>query len=164
MSTQDYINAVQFQQAIIKFKHDWDMIIDKHPDKDLSKQDKDKLRPQTREYQYIGKCIIDIIEGVLKKGNFKDYSEDWKNDFALEAQHDMIRALRSFKVTEDDNDRHAFNYFSTICHNAFIRIITRNKRRAGQQQEYRDMVQTTENINDVYACHKVKVFNSMFNK
>ena len=75
----------------------------------------------------IGKEFIRIADRFLRKANFKDYSEDRKNEMISDATYYMWRFIDRFDTSKDN----PFSYFTTIAKNAFLQYLNERKKYNG---------------------------------
>lgn len=74
---------------------------------------------------YIAECVYLIATNLSKKPNFINYP--YVDDMIGEAVYDCMKAVqaKNFKVEKSKNP---FAFFTTVCYNAFIRIINKENK------------------------------------
>lgn len=72
---------------------------------------------------YIGKCLMDICDGLSRKANFRGYS--YRSEMVQAAIENCVSAVRHFDVTRSNNP---FGYFTMVAFRAFIRQIDLEKK------------------------------------
>lgn len=72
---------------------------------------------------YLGKCFLDISEGLGRRPNFSNYP--FKDDMVLDGVENCIKALNNFDPEKGSNP---FGYFSRIAWFAFLRRIAAEKK------------------------------------
>ncbi len=73
----------------------------------------------------LGNAIFIIASNYSRKGSFSSYS--WREDMVSEAVLTCLRYMHNFDPDKSKNPN-PFAYFTTICHNAFINYIRKQKK------------------------------------
>jgi hypothetical protein len=82
-------------------------------------------KPNTKTYEYIGECFVEIATRLMNRPNFMSYS--WKNDMSGDGIMDCIQRMDNFNPEIWTNP---FAYFSQLCfHGAVRRIKSEHKQR-----------------------------------
>lgn len=82
----------------------------------------DEIRPPVSEY--VGECILKIVNGLGKKGSFKGYT--YLDEMRADAVENVLRYLHNFNPEASKGS--AFIYVSFISQRAFLRRIALEKR------------------------------------
>jgi DNA-directed RNA polymerase specialized sigma24 family protein len=88
------------------------------------------LLPEIRKYKAtkvisdeLGSMILQIARNYSNKGNFANYT--WKEDMIGDAVLTCVTYLHNFNP---DKSKNPFAYITTICHNAFLNFIKKQKK------------------------------------
>ena len=100
-----YVDKIEFHNALIKYK---------------------KGKGGKTVENYIGKCILDICNGLSKKPNFSGYT--YIDEMRADGVENCIMAINSYDV--NNTSKNPFWYFSKIACYAFIRRIDKEKTQA----------------------------------
>lgn len=90
----------------------------------------EKTSIDQKNYELFGVYIIEMVNHILTKPQFRNYS--YYNDFLSDSEYKILRYIDNFdhkktsKISGQSVD--AFSYISQIIHNSIIFIITKNKR------------------------------------
>ena len=140
-----YINNKNFLAALIEYKKECkESIAAGGPE-----------RPYTKNYTYIGECIMLIAQRMTNRGNFNGYS--YKDEFISDSILDCIARMDNFDPTRSSNP---FAYFSQIIWNASIRRIKSEQKQKSIKVEMLKnsniMAEMSDHISsddDDYACY-----------
>jgi len=69
----------------------------------------------------LGEMIISIATNYSNKGSFSSYS--WKRDMISEAVFTCVKYIHNI-----DPEKNPFSYITTVCHNAFVNYIRKQKK------------------------------------
>lgn len=97
-----YVDKILFHEALIKYKQG---------------------RGGRKVGDYVGKCILDICNGLSKKPNFSGYT--YIDEMRADGVENCIMAIDSYNT--DNPSKNPFWYFSKIACYAFIRRIDKEK-------------------------------------
>lgn len=133
-------NKVKQQSFYVKNK---DLLVEIVKYRSTFKVDEEgKLIPGTGKMSdELGKMIIQIANGLAQKPNYSGYT--WLEDMKGEAVLTCIKYLRNFNPEKSQNP---FAYITTICSNAFIAYITKQKKHSNiknQLFEKQDMMMSS---------------------
>ena len=95
----------------------------------------------------LGKMILTIATNYSDKGSFSGYS--WKRDMIADAVFTCVKYIHNF---DPDKQKHPnpFAYITTICHNAFVNYIRKQKKHSKIKDVcYNKMAMLVENENYV---------------
>ena len=106
--SRDYLNNKDFLAALIKHKEDLANNVD------ISR---------SRNYNYIGLCIIKINENLALRGNFRSYS--YIDEMIADGEEKCIAGIYSFDPNKSTN---AYGYFGMIAWMAFTARINAEKK------------------------------------
>lgn len=110
----DYIDNAEFTQAIIDWIKEYKNSI----------QNNSEI-PELSEY--IGDCFIQIAYGLSVRNNFKNYT--FLDEMIQDAILACVDGIYKFDPLRATNGRpNAFAYFTTVCINAFVARINKEKR------------------------------------
>ena len=73
----------------------------------------------------LGTMILAIATNYSNKGSFYNYT--WKDDMIMEAVLTCLKYMHNFDPKKQKYPN-PFAYFTTICHNAFINFIRKQKK------------------------------------
>lgn len=107
--TRNYINNVDFCEALFKYKEDCADAIEKGIKK-------------PRIPNYIGECFLKIAEGLSRKPNFYGYS--YKDEMIADGVENCLMYFENF----DPSRKNPFAYFTQILFYCFIRRIQKEKK------------------------------------
>jgi hypothetical protein len=95
---------------------------------------------------YIGKCFLNIAEGLSHSGNFINYT--YREDMVMDAVENCIKYINNFDIDKPTRTGkpNAFSYFTQISWFAFLRRIAKEKK----QTEIKQKIISTSPI-DVFA-------------
>jgi len=95
---------------------------------------------------YIGKCFLNIAEGLSHSGNFINYT--YREDMVMDAVENCIKYINNFDIDKPTRTGkpNAFSYFTQISWFAFLRRIAKEKK----QTEIKQKIISTSAI-DVFA-------------
>ena len=97
----NYINNESFIEALLKYRQECI---------DLKQE-----RPQTKTYDYLGKCFMEIAKKLSNSYNFRGYS--FKEEMIADAIEVCVRRIDNFSTEKSTN---AFAYFTQLCWFAFV--------------------------------------------
>lgn len=100
-----YVDKIEFHEALIKYK---------------------KGEGGKKVEDYIGKCILDICNGLSKKSNFSGYT--YIDEMRADGVENCIMAIDSYDV--NNKSKNPFWYFSKIACYAFLRRLEKEKTQA----------------------------------
>lgn len=105
---------------------------------------KDYQENRTRSsYEKIGRIILDIAYGLSEKWNFKNYSEDIKNDMLSLGIQYATKAIDKYSL--EMKNPHSF--FTETIKNGFIQIL--NKYRQWENIIFKfDLIENCSDFND----------------
>jgi|SRR6185369_14081960 len=86
-------------------------------------QDNLKKNSEARPCDYIGAAFLLLAKKISNKLNFSGYT--YKDEMQFDAVENCVRALKNFNPDKSNNP---FGFFSTCCHNSFIRRIQKEKK------------------------------------
>lgn len=89
------------------------------------KKNIDKAYPMPRE---LGAVVLVIIDKMIGSSSWRNYTEDWKDEFRGRAIEHVLRYAHNFnpeKMEAGKND--PFNYFAMIISHAFIQSLRKCK-------------------------------------
>jgi len=81
--------------------------------------------PDRKTDNYIGKCIIDIVEHMITLPNFSGYTEQWKQEMKNDAIRNCVIACKTF---DPKKSKSPFSFFTMVTWNAFIHRIKIEKK------------------------------------
>ena len=99
----NYIDKASFHEALKKYKNN---------------------QGGKRVEDFVGKCMLDICQGLSTKSNFSGYT--YIEEMRLDAIENCIMAIRSYDV--EHAAQNPFWYFSKIANWAFVRRIEAEKK------------------------------------
>lgn len=82
--------------------------------------------------EYVGKCIIKLIDNYGKKGNWRNYT--YLDEMKSEATLTCCKYMANFDLNKSTN---AFAYFTQLIHNSFLLVLSKEK--AYAEQKYSDV-------------------------
>ena len=78
------------------------------------------LNNKDREaYQELGKIFLKIVNRLLMRPNFVNYTDDYKSEMISDATYYMVRYINRY----DLNMKSPFAYFSEIAFKAFVHYV-----------------------------------------
>ncbi len=87
-----------------------------------------------------GEMILMLIKNLLKKHCFSGYTQEWKEDFAIDAIDKILRYMHNFdpsKISERSGKRvKAFAYLTQITTQAFISVINKKNDEKHKSKNY----------------------------
>lgn len=83
-----------------------------------------KKDPQAVANDYLGKCILKLCNNYTFHKRFIGYTQQWKEEMIFLAIEDCVKSLKKFDVNKSNNP---FAYFTRAIHNAFFRVIAKEK-------------------------------------
>lgn len=87
-------------------------------------------------YNEIGRVLMLLVQNILKKPRFINYTQDRKNEMISDALYYMTKYIPNYDPSTADKDD-PFNYFTTVAHNAFKqRIQEQIRRNTGQVSDF----------------------------
>jgi hypothetical protein len=92
------------------------------------KKNIDKTYPMPRE---LGEVVLIIIDKMLGGSSWRNYTDDWKEEFKGRAIEHVLKYAHNFdpeKMKTGKND--PYNYFAMIINNAFIQSLRKCKQYA----------------------------------
>ena len=108
------------------------------------------LVPEIHKYKETGKIseelgsmIFKIAKNYANKGSFSRYT--WKEDMIGEAVLTCVKYIHNFDPSKQKHPN-PFAYITTICHNAFINFIRKQKRHSEIKDRCFKKVQVIENF------------------
>jgi hypothetical protein len=107
MAKNNYVDNKKFFEALVEFK------------KEVREDYIPPISP------YIGKCFIDIANGLATKSNFMNYS--YKDEMVCDGIENCISYCKNFNPEKSKNP---FSYFTQIIYYAFLRRIEKEKKQA----------------------------------
>ena len=105
-----YVNNKEFLAALIKYKEDKVVALDKG-------------NPKPRIPRYIGECFLKIATHLSFKPNFVNYM--FKDDMICDGIENCVQYIHNFNPEKSQNP---FAYFTQIIHFAFLRRIQKEKK------------------------------------
>jgi hypothetical protein len=108
--SEHYVNNKEFLAALIKYKEDKVVALDKG-----------NLKP--RIPRYIGECFLKIATHLSFKPNFVNYM--FKDDMICDGIENCVQYIHNFNPEKSQNP---FAYFTQIIHFAFLRRIQKEKK------------------------------------
>ena len=108
--SEHYVNNKEFLAALIKYKEDKDVALDKG-------------NPKPRIPRYIGECFLKIATHLSFKPNFVNYM--FKDDMICDGLENCVQYIHNFNPEKSQNP---FAYFTQIIHFAFLRRIQKEKK------------------------------------
>ena len=110
-----YVDPKVFYDLMVRYKKDL---------KEYRKKIKDdKARLMNKDYEQIGKYILDIATRLASSPNFRQYS--WKDEMINEGIMDCIKYLENFNEKKYKNP---FTYYTQICWYGALRRISAEKK------------------------------------
>ena len=131
MAKNNYVDNKKFFQALVEYKNEFR---------------EDYIPPIS---SYIGKCFIDIANGLATKSNFMNYS--YKDEMICDGIENCISYCKNFNPEKSKNP---FSYFTQIIYYAFLRRIEKEKKQAyikhklSQNKNTLRDVSNVENVDD----------------
>jgi len=121
--SEHYVNNKEFSLAVMDYVKAVNEA--KESDKDIP-----------RITEYIGRCFINIANGLSRKKNFIDYS--YRDEMVNDAIENCIKAIMNYKIDKATRTGlpNAFSYFTQICFFAFLRRIAKEKRQHDIRTRY----------------------------
>ena len=107
---REYVNNVDFMNALIQYKQDTDNAI------------KNNL-PKPQIPNYIGECFQKIANGLSQKPNFINYT--YKDEMIADGVENCLMYFSNFDPSKTQNP---FAYFTQIIYYAFLRRIQKEKK------------------------------------
>ena len=101
-----YVNNKDFYEAIVVYKN------------------KFAENPNTKIPDYVGQCILAICNKLSTKPNFIGYS--FRDEMVADGIENCIASVNGFNPEKSSNP---FAYFTQIAWNAFIRRISKEKKK-----------------------------------
>ncbi|GAG10371.1 unnamed protein product [marine sediment metagenome] len=99
----------------------------------------------------LGNMITMIAQNLANKGNFAGYT--WKRDMIGEAVLTCVKYLKNFNPEKSTNP---FAYITTICRNAFINYIRKQKRHSYIKDNcYKNLDPFMEHHNENFVCRGI---------
>ena len=108
--SEHYVNNKEFLAALIKYKEDKVVALDKGNTK-------------PRIPRYIGECFLKIATHLSFKPNFVNYM--FKDDMICDGIENCVQYIHNFNPEKSQNP---FAYFTQIIHFAFLRRIQKEKK------------------------------------
>jgi hypothetical protein len=108
--SEHYVNNKEFLAALIKYKEDKVVALDKG-------------NPKPRIPRYIGECFLKIATHLSFKPNFVNYM--FKDDMICDGIENCVQYIHNFNPEKSQNP---FAYFTQIIHFAFLRRIQKEKK------------------------------------
>jgi len=95
---------------------------------------------------YVGKCFLNIAEGLSHSGNFINYT--YREDMVMDAVENCIKYVNNYDIDKPTRTGkpNAFSYFTQISWFAFLRRIAKEKK----QTEIKQKIISTSAV-DVFA-------------
>jgi hypothetical protein len=86
--------------------------------------------------EYIGKCFIQISEGMAQKPNFNRYT--YLDEMISDGIENCLRYIANYDIEKETRtgSPNAFYYFSQITYWAFVRRIKKEKKQAEIKENY----------------------------
>lgn len=117
----------------------WDKRVDKHCEKngisrdELSRADRNSLRPQTKLYREWGMVVLKLANVLMhKKGVFTIDDEDYHNDVKTAIVYQCTWGLATF---QNKPDRCAYSYFYRAGETACFREFKKHKQKRAENEE-----------------------------
>ena len=110
-SKNDYINNAEFLLAMKGYKAD-------------VKKAEEEGKPKPQVPDYIGKCLIDIANGLASRPNFSNYG--FKEEMIGDGILNCLQYIENF---DPDKGSNPFAYFTQITWYAFLRKIADEKKK-----------------------------------
>ncbi len=88
---------------------------------------------------YLGACILKIVEGLGTKANFKNYT--WLDEMKSDAVEDLVKRIHNYNPENNNSGKgkgSAYIYTSFIASQAFLRRIQKEKRE--QYYKYKNLL------------------------
>lgn len=107
--------------------------------------------PRTRDYEYIGTCILKICHGLASAHNFYRYSDDWKQEMIDDAVSDCVKAINNFdpnRPVASGGAPNPFSYFTMVAWRAFIRRLGREKKEQYAKHKVLEQLHFMSDLND----------------
>lgn len=87
-----------------------------------------------------GRQLLQLIKNIGRKSCFGGYSNNWKNDFEIDAIEKVLKYLHNFnpnKISERSGERvKAFAYLTQIISQAFISVINKKNDEKKKNENY----------------------------
>lgn len=79
-------------------------------------------------YQEIGRIFLKIVNRILMRPSFINYTDDYKNEMISDATYYMVRYMDRY----DLNRKNPFAYFSEIAITAFIHYVVAMQKKSNK--------------------------------
>ncbi len=155
MPANYYIDNKKFTKAMVEYSTEVQRI---QKEQNLKSPKDVKLKAS----DYIGKCILQLCNGLSYRFNFIDYT--YRDEMCYEGQIACVKALKNF----DTSATNAFGYFNMIAGRAFITKIRKEKNQ--QRIKYKMMFNmdidsilddSVQNETSEFSSDMINVYNSI---
>lgn len=109
---RDYVDKDKFYAALVEYNQQ-------------IKEAEANYLPEPIPSDYIGQCIMMIVDRVIKSHRFKGYTDLWKDEMRSEALVSAVKSIKKFDVERFDNP---FAYFTTIVYYNFYNTINKERK------------------------------------
>ncbi|MGL5306477.1 MAG: hypothetical protein ACRC9Y_10045 [Aeromonas veronii] len=96
-------------------------------------RERQKLDPDAKPCNEIGKAILDIANNMVRRWNFSGYTPDWKERMVGDSIELTVRGIKNFDCDKYTNPH---GYISSICWNACVERIKKERKASVIKYKY----------------------------